>query len=124
MARRTPEEILAQRDAWLARKTGREAGEDIPVQPPLKPGQVAEAPAAPVEPEVTETTAEPETAQPAPEATQPVEAEAVPEPAQPAGAEGPKRPAKRRTPEEILAQREAFLAKKAARAAGQAPPAP
>ena len=34
MAKRTPEEILAQREAWLSRKTARESGQDIPMQPP------------------------------------------------------------------------------------------
>ena len=40
MATRTPEEVLEQREAWLARKAAREAGEDVPLHPPLKPGEV------------------------------------------------------------------------------------
>ena len=46
MATRTPEEILAQREAWLARKAARDSGQDVPIQPPSRPGEVAEAPAA------------------------------------------------------------------------------
>lgn len=124
MARRSREEVLAQRDAWLARKAGREAGQDIPIQPPLRAGEVADVSA---EVEVAEASAEPivsepivETIQPAEtEVVQPVETvEAVPEPAAPALR--PESPGRRRTPEEVRAQREAFMAAKAARAAGEA----
>ena len=129
MARRTSEEILAQRDAWMARKAAREAGEDIPIQPPLYPGQTAPEPvAAPVaepvpEPVAAQATPEPETApQSAPTAQPEPQPEAAPPPA--VDKVGPMRPAKRRTPEEILAQREAWMARKAAREAGQVPPPP
>ena len=137
MASRTPEEILAQREAWLARKAARDAGEDVPIQPPLRPGEVAEPPAesgsdAPAE--AAETTQPAEEAAPAaePEASEPEPAPQPapePEPApQPSGAGAPQRPSGgTRSKEEILAQREAWMARKAARESGQAPapePAP
>jgi len=118
MARRTSEEILAQRDAWMARKAAREAGEDVPLIPPLKPGE------EPPELEAPEAEPEQETAE-----AEPVAAEA--EPAQPAAEEEapapavvPEKPKGKRTPEEIRAQREAFMAARAAKAAGAAAPAP
>lgn len=128
MARRTPEEILAQRDAWMARKAAREAGEDIPIIPPLKPGEeppevdTAAAEAAVETAETEEAVSEPaereaaEEAAPAPE----------PQPAQPpSGGGAPKPPASGpRSPEEVLAQREAWMARKAAKAAGVEPPPP
>ena len=83
MAKRTPEEIRAQREAFLAARAARAAGL---VAPPL-PMSVEE----PVEP--AEKSTEVDKPQPA---------------------------AQKRTPEEIRAQREAFLAAKAARAAGKA----
>ena len=95
MAKRTPEEILAQREAWLARKAAREAGQEIPVEATPKSDEtVKEAPG---------------------------EAEA-PKPVAEAAAQPPKpeKPKQKRTPEEIKAQREAFLAAKAAREAGKA----
>jgi cytochrome b6-f complex iron-sulfur subunit len=114
MAKRTPEEILAQREAWLARKAAREAGQDVPSQAPRNPGEVAETPA---QPEVTEASPEPETAQPAePEPSQP--AAEAPAPAK------PQTPKRKKTPEEVRAQREAFLAARAAKAAGKAPAPP
>lgn len=120
MARRTSEEVLAQREAWLARKARREAGEDLPYQSPLKPGETAP------EVEASEATPEPETA-PEPENVQP-EPVAAAEPALEAPAPiKPQSPAQRRSPEEVRAQREAYLAAKVAREAGQAaapPPAP
>jgi cytochrome b6-f complex iron-sulfur subunit len=112
MAKRTPEEIQAQREAWLARKTARAAGQDVPIQSPAASAEaVAEAPAEP------EVTPEPVVEAPTPEA-------AVAQP--PAPTMPPQAPASKRTPEEIRAQREAFLAAKAAKAAGvaAAPPAP
>jgi cytochrome b6-f complex iron-sulfur subunit len=112
MAKRTPEEIQAQREAWLARKTARAAGQDVPLQSPAASAEaVAEAPAEP------EVTPEPVVEAPTPEA-------AVAQP--PAPTMPPQAPASKRTPEEIRAQREAFLAAKAAKAAGVAvaPPAP
>jgi len=107
MARRTSEEILAQRDAWMARKAAREAGEDVPLMPPLKPGEEP--------PELETPEVEPEAdGQPA--------SEAEPEPAQPvaeaAAAMPPEKPTGKRTPEEIRVQREAFMAARAAKAAG------
>jgi len=125
MARRSPEEILEQREAWLARKAAREAGEDVPRQPPLYPGE--EPPDTSAEAQEAEAAAEPEEAQPA-EESQPQKAEAAesaPEPTEAAEAPapvGPKSPSKKRTPEEIRAQREAWMARKAAREAGQEPP--
>ena len=121
MATRSPEEILAQREAWLARKTARESGEDVPIQPPLYPGEeppepAEAAPAAAEAEEAPQPAAEPE---PAPAA----EAEPAPEPvAEAPAAPKPETPKQRRTPEEIKAQREAFLAAKAAREAGLAAP--
>jgi cytochrome b6-f complex iron-sulfur subunit len=125
MAKRTKEEIVAQRDAWLARKTARDAGQDIPILPPLLPGE---------EPPELETaaasTSEPEAAAPAPEAEAAPPAPS-PEPTQPAPAPEtvapvakPTSPQGKRSPEEIAAQREAFLAARAAKAAGQAASAP
>lgn len=93
MARRTAEEILAQREAWLARKAGREAGQDIPIQSPLKQDEVTETPTEPVDTGVATKT----------------------KPAR------PEAPESQRSPEEIRAQREAFLAARAAKAAGRAP---
>jgi cytochrome b6-f complex iron-sulfur subunit len=95
MAKRTPEEIKAQREAWLAKKAAREAGLEVP----------AETPSAPDDAEPEKST----------------EAK-TPEPAAATSPE-PKSPKKKRTPEEIKAQREAFLAAKAARAAGASAPA-
>ncbi len=127
MARRTSEEILAQRDDWMARKAAREAGEDVPLQPPLKAGETAEV--------VTPAVAEPMVAVPeaaaAPQPVAEVQAE-TPAPVEPVaaqsvavGAGAPQRPVQRRTSEEILAQREAWMARKAAGTSGQvAPPAP
>lgn len=119
MAQRTPEEILAQREAWIARKAARESGQDVPMQPPLKPGEVAPEP-------VMAEAADPEPAAVSP----PSEPVAVPETvAQPVAAApavetvGPQRPGQKRSPEEILAQREAWMARKAAKEAGQAVPA-
>jgi cytochrome b6-f complex iron-sulfur subunit len=93
MAKRTPEEIRAQREAWLAKKAAREAGQEIPAQQP--------------------------DAQPEAEAAQPSPEPAVARP--PAEKDQPQAPKRKRTPEEIKAQREAFLAAKAAKAAGAAP---
>src|SRR5690606_14046300 len=111
MAQRTPEEILAQREAWIARKAARESGQEVPVQPPLKPGEVAPEP-------VMAEAADPEPAAVSP----PSEPVAVPETvAQPVAAApavetvGPQRPGQKRSPEEILAQREAWMARKAAK---------
>ncbi|HXV41989.1 MAG TPA: Rieske 2Fe-2S domain-containing protein [Anaerolineae bacterium] len=110
MAKRSPEEIQAQREAWLARKTARAAGQDVPIQSPAASAEaVAEAPAEP------EVTPEPVVETPAPEA-------AVAQP--PTPSMPPQAPASKRTPEEIRAQREAFLAAKAAKAAGVAAPPP
>ncbi len=83
MAKRTPEEVRAQREAWLARKAAREAGQSAPAE---------EKPPAP-----------------APSGSQPSSSEAV-----------ASSPPKKRTPEEIQAQREAV---QAARAAKKAAPA-
>ncbi len=86
MAKRTPEEIQAQREAYLAKKAARAAGMEAPSSPPPAPAPVGKPAAAPV---ATEN--------------------------------GPDR---NRTPEERKAQREAFLARKAAQAEGGAAPAP
>jgi len=131
MARRTPEEVLEQREAWLARKTAREAGEDIPMRPPLTPEEEAEYEAklqaqasGEAEPEEETQPAEAETAEPQAEATEAPAPKPEPEPAaaEASSKVGPKKPAQRRTPEEVRAQREAWLARKAARESGQAPP--
>jgi cytochrome b6-f complex iron-sulfur subunit len=125
MAKRTKEEIVAQRDAWLARKTARDAGQDIPILPPLLPGEeppeLETAAASTAEPEAAAPAPEVEAAPPAPspEPTQPAPApEAVAPVAKPASPQG------KRSPEEIAAQREAFLAARAAKAAGQAASTP
>lgn len=94
MAKKTQEEILAQREAWLARKAARESGQDVPQQRPAKPDE------------------EP----PKPEAAEPP-ADAAATPAKPQPAAG------KRTPEEVRAQREAFLAARAAKASRTATPA-
>jgi cytochrome b6-f complex iron-sulfur subunit len=98
MAKRTPEEIKAQREAWLAKKAAREAGLEAPAETPSPPDEAAPEESAKAE---------------------------VPEPAAADAATSlePKSPKRKRTPEEIKAQREAFLAAKAAREAGQAGPA-
>lgn len=88
MANRTPEEIRAQREAFLAARAARAAG------------IVAPAPPAPVE--------------------KPVEPAPAPLPAEkPAEGDKPPPAERKRTPEELRAQREAFLAAKAARGAGK-----
>ena len=107
MARRTPEEILAQREAWLARKAGREAGQDIPRQPPLRPGEVAKTL---TEPEATEGVTKSRSSK-----LEVTKSEAI----EPPVAEASKG---KRSPEEIRAQREAFLAARAAKVTGQTPP--
>ena len=121
MAGRTPQEILEQREAWMSRKAASAAGQDIPIQPPLKPGETAPEPveAGATEVEAAETV---ETPEPVAAATAPTpEPETVAAPA-PVSALPPQAPSGgKRTPEEIRAQREAFMAAKAARAAGQAP---
>jgi cytochrome b6-f complex iron-sulfur subunit len=125
MAKRTKDEIVAQRDAWMVRKAARDAGQDIPILPPLLPGE---------EPPELETVAATSTSEP--EATPAPIAEAAPpapspEPTQPAPAPEtvapvakPASPQGKRSPEEIAAQREAFLAARAAKAAGQTAEAP
>lgn len=136
MAKRTTEEILAQRDAWLARKTARESGVDIPMVPPSRPEEdppvfptpeslqaAAEPGAATPEPVVpAEPAPQAETAPPAPQ----VEA-APPAPQAEAAAASealkPTAPQTKRSQEEKAAQREAFLAARAAKAADKAAPA-
>jgi cytochrome b6-f complex iron-sulfur subunit len=93
MAKRTPEEIRAQREAWLAKKAAKDA---VP----------AEEPGGSTKTAIAEASAAEETPQPLAEAIDP---------------ESPKQ---KRSPEEIKAQREAFLAAKAAKAAGAVVPAP
>jgi cytochrome b6-f complex iron-sulfur subunit len=116
MAKRTPEEVKAQREAWLARKTARESGQDVPRKPPTYPGEEEAAPS--IEPAETPAASEPAAAE------APVEPEPVEEPVTETAAEAlkPQSPSRKRTPEEIKAQREAFLAARAAKAAGA--PAP
>lgn len=103
MAKRTPAEIQAQREAWIARKNAGTTGQAAP----------SEAPPSPVEPAETVVEAAPEPVAPAPE----------PAVIQPVAA-APQAPERKRTPEEIRAQREAFMAAKAAKAAGAAAPPP
>lgn len=110
MAKRTPAEILAQRDAWMARKARRAAGEDVPLEDPFSSGEAAES---------AETSVE----QSDPEVNQPEAAsQSVSTPSQPDGAGAPQRSEAKRSQQEVLAQREAWMARKAAQAAGQAPP--
>ncbi len=116
MPKRTPEEIQAQREAWLARKAARAAGQDVPSQSPASSGEALA---------VSVDVAPPEPEAPPPPPTQPeVVVQPTPEPAPAAPHIAPQAPATKRTPEELRAQREAFLAAKAARAAGAAAPAP
>ena len=97
MAKRTPEEIQAQREAWLAKKAAKESGQEPP--PEVSPTSDDAAKTVSAEVGTPKPVAEPA--------------------AEPAKSEQPKQ---KRTPEEIKAQREAFLAAKAAKAAGQAAP--
>jgi cytochrome b6-f complex iron-sulfur subunit len=115
MPKKTPEEIQAQREAWLARKAARAAGQDVPVQ------TASAEPASTTAEAVAEVSSEPEAS------SQPVAEMAAPEPVavqETAPKLPPQAPATKRTPEEARAQREAFLAAKAARAAGVAAPPP
>lgn len=89
MSTKTPEEIQAQREAWLARKAAKAAGQDVPPPAPSTPAETRPEPV--------------------------VEA--------PAAASAPTAAAKK-SPEELKAQREAFLAAKAAKAAGAPAPKP
>jgi cytochrome b6-f complex iron-sulfur subunit len=143
MAKRTSEEILAQRDAWLARKTARESGVDIPMVPPTHPEEdppvfpTPDTLQAAAEAETTEAAPEPvaasdpepqvETAPPAPraEAASPAPQAEAAQPADGAASEAPKpqAPERKRSKEEIAAQREAFLAARAAKAASKSAPA-
>ncbi len=111
---KTPEEIQAQREAWLARKAAKAAGQDVPLPP-----------AGDSTGSTVEVVDEP---QPEPEVSLPSVVEAAaPEPAAaqpPAPKAAPQAPAGTRSPEEVRAQREAFLAAKAAKAAGAAAPPP
>jgi cytochrome b6-f complex iron-sulfur subunit len=111
MPKKTPEEIQAQREAWLARKAARAAGQDVP------PAPASAEPASTTAEAVAEISPEP-AASPQPEVAEPVAAPAA------ASTMPPQAPATKRTPEEAKAQREAFLAAKAARAAGVAAPPP
>lgn len=115
MPKKTPEEIQAQREAWLARKAARAAGQDVPLQ------TVSAEPTSTTAEAVAELSPEPEAS------PQPVVEMAAPEPAavqETAPKLPPQAPAAKRTPEEARAQREAFLAAKAAKAAGVAAPPP
>jgi len=47
MAKRSPEEIKAQREAWLAKKAAREAGQPVPEEKTAAPQKTAEAAAKP-----------------------------------------------------------------------------
>ncbi len=109
MAKRTPKEILEQRDAWLARKADREAGKDVPLQVPLNPGQVAEALATEETVEVaTDAVVIPAATAPVAEEPQTeVQAEALGPPPeaqveavvpQPTGVDAPQLPAQKRSP--------------------------
>ena len=84
------------------------------MQPPLKPGEVADIPVE--EEPVVEAAAEPPAPEPVVEAVAPADV--------PATGLKPEAPAQKRTPEEVRAQREAFMAARAAKAAGQAAPPP
>jgi cytochrome b6-f complex iron-sulfur subunit len=115
MPQKTPEEIQAQREAWLARKAARAAGQDVPLQ------TASAEPTSTTAEAVAEVSAEPEAS------PQPVVETAAPEPVavqEAAPKLPPQAPATKRTPEEVRAQREAFLAAKAAKAAGVAAPPP
>ncbi|MBE7552077.1 MAG: Rieske 2Fe-2S domain-containing protein [Anaerolineales bacterium] len=115
MPKKTPEEIQAQREAWLARKAARAAGQDVPLQTTSAEPTSTSAEA------VAEVSPEPEAS------PQPVVEVAAPEPVavqETAPTLPPQAPATKRTPEEVRAQREAFLAAKAAKAAGVAAPPP
>lgn len=115
MPKKTPEEIQAQREAWLARKAARAAGQDVPLQTTSAEPTSTSAEA------VAEVSPEPEAS------PQPVVEVAAPEPVavqETAPTLPPQAPATKRTPEEARAQREAFLAAKAAKAAGVAAPPP
>lgn len=115
MPKKTPDEIQAQREAWLARKAARAAGQDVPLQTTsAEPTSTTDEAVAEVSPEA-EASPEPvvEVVAPEPVAAQ----EAAPK-------LPPQAPAAKRTPEEVRAQREAFLAAKAAKAAGMAAPPP
>ena len=102
--KRTPEEIQAMREAMMAKRAARAAGQDVPADPPPA---AAKEEAPPPEPAAeTQATAAPAAAEKAE-----VAAEAAPR-------ERPKSPGRKRTPEEIRAQREAMMAKRAAKAAG------
>ena len=68
MAKRTPEEIRQQREAWMARKTARESGQDVPAQQLQKPNGTSVPPA---EPEPTQPASEPAVAQPSDESKAP-----------------------------------------------------
>lgn len=119
---RTPEEILALREAMLARQQARAAGEDVPPPgtPLLAEGDAEEAPPPVAEPEPA-AAAEPEpVAQPeaqmatSAQAETPATEEAVDLAARPKGY--------KRSSEEVLALREAMLARKQAREAGERVP--
>lgn len=106
--KRTPEEIQAMREAMMAKRAAKAAGLE---EPPDPPAAAAKEEAPQTEPPAATQAEAAAPAEETPAAKAEVSAEDAPK-------ERPKSPGRKRTPEEILAQREAMLARRAAKAAG------